>query len=348
MTDTNNIYAAGSSDLTIENAGNIGTLSAPNGSVNIGTNVDGTVTAGTLTADMLKISGDPPDGTFYDEGNSLANAKMLVNGDIVSTNDVRVRNSIRFGEMGTARIEGDTTGQIIIPDYTTRLGEAWWSFGSDTSGSSYVKWSIQRNLVGLEIKQGCLALHFLASSDRRIKTDVSDVDTSSALDKVNAIESKEYHYIDPTLREEHKTVGFIAQQVRDILPNAVKIQKQILPDELRNVDDKWVGNKIRLDDVDLSSNHTRKVKFYVSDNDGEEECKEVSMNENNECDLGKKYDKVFLYGKEVDDFHTIDKNKIFALHHSAIQELSRKHDAVVQENTLLKERLAAIEAKLGM
>ena len=34
----------------------------------------------------------------------------------------------------------------------------------------------------------------------------------------------------------------------------------------------------------------------------------------------------FFYGKEVDDFHTLDKAQIFALHHSAIQELSRKND----------------------
>ena len=64
MTDTNNIYAAGSSNLTIQSAGSVGTLSAPNGSVNIGTNVDGTVTAGTLTSDTLTITEDV-NGTNY-------------------------------------------------------------------------------------------------------------------------------------------------------------------------------------------------------------------------------------------------------------------------------------------
>ena len=61
--------------------------------------------------------------------------------------------------------------------------------------------------------------------------------------------------------------------------------------------------------------------------------------------------KILHYGvKEVNDFHTIDKNMIFALHHSAIQELSRENDKknrkiieLENENTLLKERIKKIE-----
>ena len=37
-----------------------------------------------------------------------------------------------------------------------------------------------------------------------------------------------------------------------------------------------------------------------------------------------KDNELFLIGKEVNDFHSLDKNMIFALHHSAIQELSKK------------------------
>ena len=40
----------------------------------------------------------------------------------------------------------------------------------------------------------------------------------------------------------------------------------------------------------------------------------------------RKWDNVYLWGKEINDFHMIDKNQIFALHHSAIQELSRRND----------------------
>lgn len=59
----------------------------------------------------------------------------------------------------------------------------------------------------------------------------------------------------------------------------------------------------------------------------------------------KKWEKVFLYGKEVNDFHTIDKAQIFALHHSAIQELSRLNDTKTQEITELKEKLLQLETE---
>ena len=44
-----------------------------------------------------------------------------------------------------------------------------------------------------------------------------------------------------------------------------------------------------------------------------------------------KYNNIFIWGKEVNDFHILDKNMIFAIHHSAIQELSRRNDAKTEK-----------------
>ena len=67
----------------------------------------------------------------------------------------------------------------------------------------------------------------------------------------------------------------------------------------------------------------------------------------------KNWNYVYLYGKEVNDFHTIRKETIFTIHHSAIQELSKikthqanKISGLELENTELKERLSLIEALL--
>ena len=82
---------------------------------------------------------------FSNDSVSLANTKLFVNGDITSTGDMRVKNTIRFGTMLSARIEGESTGMVTIPDYTTYgnatlNGSNWWyKFGSDTGGSE-VKW----------------------------------------------------------------------------------------------------------------------------------------------------------------------------------------------------------------
>jgi hypothetical protein len=55
---------------------------------------------------------------------------------------------------------------------------------------------------------------------------------------------------------------------------------------------------------------------------------------------------VFFFGKEVNDFHTIDKNQIFALHHSAIQELSRKNDEKTIKIMALEELNAQKDEKI--
>ena len=135
-----------------------------------------------------------------------------------------------------------------------------------------------------------------------------------------------------------KTIGFIAQDVKEVVPNAVSLQK-IIPDEMRIITEpQWEGGTLTIPDLDMSGAFTGKGKFYVSnDPSGNDEvCKEVEIKEVSSqsllfpsttkfvAEFDKPWKHVFFYGKEVSDFHTLDKNQIFALHHSAIQELSKK------------------------
>ena len=61
----------------------------------------------------------------------------------------------------------------------------------------------------------------MASSDKRIKTNIVDVPDELALQQVKDIPCRYYEYIDKTLRGSGKTIGFIAQEVKEILPMAV-------------------------------------------------------------------------------------------------------------------------------
>jgi predicted nucleic acid-binding Zn-ribbon protein len=83
---------------------------------------------------------------------------------------------------------------------------------------------------------------------------------------------------------------------------------------------------------------------------------DASGNKTNMFQFDKEYNNIFLYGKEVNDFHTIDKNQIFALHHSAIQELSRRGDTLskqlsetttsnIDKYTILSDKLDTLEVK---
>ena len=103
----------------------------------------------------------------------------------------------------------------------------------------------------------------------------------------------------------------------------------------------------------MSGAFTGKAKFYVSnDPSGNDEvCKEVEIKvETGDstplfpktkfvAEFDQSWNNVFFYGKEVNDFHTIDKAQIFALHHSAIQELSRRNDEKTQRIDTLENKV---------
>lgn len=196
----------------------------------------------------------------------------------------------------------------------------------------------------------------LVTSDSRIKNDITLVDDTKAIDMVNTLESKEYGYIDPYNKKTQKTIGFIAQEVKDVLPNAVTIENGFIPDEIReilnpvwntNSDGSWT---LTIVDIVFQANHTGKCRFYFGETkkDIQVETDRVSFKFN------RKWDNVYLWGKEINDFHMIDKNQIFALHHSAIQELSRRNDEKSSKILVLEEsneekdqKLLALEERIG-
>ena len=162
---------------------------------------------------------------------------------------------------------------------------------------------------------------------------------------VRNIPCRYYEYKDKIGRGTEKTIGFIAQ-VKEKLPIAVGIQTNIIPNEMRNLTDlSWNDTTLY---TDLSDCSGVKYRFYVSnDISGDEIMKEVVGNNDNSFTFDQSWNHVFCYGKEVDDFHTLDKQKLYALNFSATQELDKKVIALENENKYLKEKIEAIEKRLA-
>jgi hypothetical protein len=72
------------------------------------------------------------------------------------------------------------------------------------------------------------------------------------------------------------------------------------------------------------------------------------MNTNRTFTFEKIYYTVFCYGIEVNDFNSLDKQKLFALNFSATQELDRQQQADKARITQLETELAAIKHHLGL
>ena len=197
-------------------------------------------------------------------------------------------------------------------------------------------------------------------SDRRIKEDIEDVSSSYVLDIVRKIPCREYNYIDDNYARKGKTIGFISQEVNEIYPDAVNITSDFIPDKyeiINNEDLIWeeytdssddtIKYLLTVNNYDLSNNTT--VRFYVSNNFNynnepySETRMEITSNDDGKFLFDTSYSSVFVFGKKVHDFHRLDKQKIFALHHPAIQELDKRQQAHDEKISLLKNKIAMLE-----
>jgi hypothetical protein len=267
-----------------------------------------------------------------------------------------------------AHISNDDGGAWIRPDGQISGSGAWeWSdidsdnnlvthvFGGPVYASnldSSVRYSILSSW-NLVIDNGC---SLIISSDKRIKVNIKDVPDDLALYQLRRIPCRYYRYKDWKIRGKTKTIGFIAQEVREILPMAVKVRPSIIPNiyhQLNNENIIWeeitdsnnnivyklrckeeIKTKLRnydaineedkyynLENLDVSG---VKFKFIVNQGNAQyEEEREIIGNSDDSFTFKEKWKHVFCYGYEVQDFHSLDKQKLFALNFSATQEIDR-------------------------
>ncbi len=179
--------------------------------------------------------------------------------------------------------------------------------------------------------------NIIVSSDRRIKENIVDVSDNKALNMLRDISCCWYNYKDRVEKGNERALGFIAQQVKEHLPEAVSIQKNIIPDEMKKIQTSW--NETKMYSNDLQDVSGIKYRFYVSnDISDNEKMVELVGDENNCFTFEEKWENVFCYGKEVDDFHTLDKQKLFALNFSATQELDKKVSELLKRIEVLENK----------
>ena len=196
------------------------------------------------------------------------------------------------------------------------------------------------------------------SSDSRIKTNIVDVPDNLALQQLRSIPCRYYEYIDKVERGTEQTIGFIAQEVKSVFPMAVSEQKQIIPNVYKIINCTWtnVDDKFIMNSSDLSNVSDVKYKFYVSNATDASDEKEIIItgNSDNTFTFDTQYTNVFCYGSEVEDFHTLDKTKLFTLNFSVTQEIDRIQQTHITEiaslkaeNTELKTENTELKTKLN-
>ncbi|MEM6261626.1 MAG: hypothetical protein AAGI38_03890 [Bacteroidota bacterium] len=210
------------------------------------------------------------------------------------------------------------------------------------------------------------AAAYVAHSDVRIKQVESVSDSETDLATLMNIEVTDYRLIDTLAKGNKPVKKVIAQQVASVYPQAVTADlTEVIPDIYQRaaVQDGWVmlatdlkvGERVKL----ITEQHAEVYevmaveanRFQVSTlKTGNREL----LSEAKSRKAGKT---VFVYGREVNDFHTVDYEAISILNVSATQEQQRiieqqqkMIERLQQENKNMKStfeaRLQALEAKL--
>ena len=182
---------------------------------------------------------------------------------------------------------------------------------------------------------------YLQASDKRIKENIVDISDGYALDTLRLLKPKQYTYIDTVKRGFEPVWGFIAQEVEEIMPEAVNTKDHFIPNiyKIAKYNDKIItlnetteytpvqGDIIMIYDENDVLTETTILEVY---SDVSFKIEDEILTEN-----------VFIYGSKVDDFKTLIKEMFHPICVSSIQE----HNKIINEQ---QEKINELEAKINM
>jgi len=202
---------------------------------------------------------------------------------------------------------------------------------------------------------------FLVYSDKRIKKDILTVDDDKALVDFRKLNPCTYSYIDTIGRGNKNVYGFIAQEVKEVLPHSCSTRTETVPNVYSIAD--ISGNFLILqggtfdnlehDLTDSSGNVYENISIAIEGVNREKIYYSIKnivnsttielyeelpsslyiYNEttgNNQC---------FVFGQFVNNFNMLDKNAIWTVAAAATQEIDRQQQAD-------KVRIAELETKV--
>ena len=262
------------------------------------------------------------------------------------TTQIKYNGSLRYWASSGNYFYGN--GAQIYGVETTRnytnAGSDWWTNGGSIQADP-------PNLnFGLYVQHAIRSPTYVAFSDRRIKRDFLELDDSVALEKLRQLRPTSYRYKERTRNTTDRVIGFVAQEVAEVLPDAVSTAPNIIPSIQTEASVTKIGEAQF--EFTLLEPHTVSVGATLVLKTPKEvhmECKVETVTDDTTF-TGKVTSsqvlpddamRVWVTGEMVDDFHHLDKNAIFTVATSALQEVDRQLQA---EKTKVADLLARVEA----
>ena len=218
----------------IQDAGNWGIAQGMTaGSLSIG---NGTQNYGYQSGVVANMSGllmecvDYTEIAVHDAANRVASFMAYFN------NKFLIGRNMGWGSANVAINNALAIGGDYIPQYTLdiplngtgssgSLGLRYFNYDTNIAASVTTLNNVSARIGGSIWCGSWIA----SSSDSRIKEDIQDINDDSALQMILAIEPKTYKYIDKVAKGDKKVYGFIAQQIKQVLPDAIGIEPEYIP-----------------------------------------------------------------------------------------------------------------------
>ena len=189
--------------------------------------------------------------------------------------------------------------------------------------------------------------YYIALSDKRIKNILGITNTATDLGILNKIEVTDYKYKDEVSNGSGLQKKVIAQQLQEVYPRAVLTNQGLIPNVFAVAKETKVLSQSTI--IITTKAHEfatgDKVKLIL-EKTGDKELIVTVIDANTFSVAEAINDKVFVYGKHVNDLLAVDYDAVSMLNVSATQELSKQIEQLKAENAKLQNRLMKIEASL--
>lgn len=177
-----------------------------------------------------------------------------------------------------------------------------------------------------------------AYSDKRIKKNILDVEGELEQTYVNQFDQLklvEYNYIDEYLRGSSRVPGLIAQQVAEVNPELVEKKRfDVIPNHMAMVplltaaDGTYSLDLTTVDTSNIDMSSTLRI-IDVSNIQHDVKITSISgsiygINNDSRTIPADPENHVILYGEYVDDFHSINQNKLATIHMIKTKQLDKK------------------------
>jgi hypothetical protein len=279
---------------------------------------------------------------FYTSGTERL--MIDVGGDTTIKNNIIVDGNLVVGSTsavnGTIEIVGNIGSKELLRN----------SYLKSTTSGTFVGISggSTLNSFSLYADGKIAALEFNAISDIRVKEIQNERNINKDLNILKNIKTYDYTFIDKLRDSPNEKIGFIAQEMQELNKNFVSKSKRFIPN-IYKIFHFVTNNEIKIyEETDIKINDLLKIEIKVKNDYKNFNVKVIEKNNNiikieGDYELYIDYidyeENVFIYGKYVEDFLTIDISQILSINTNCIKYLVNKIEKYEEDLNEIKKKL---------